>query len=418
MSDFATQNEANFHQDQKSQGNLEALVDEIQNMGFWSRLFSWSRIKKKAYRCAIELSRLNSHLERLGHELKQSESNQKELQSRFTQEQEKAQRLDQQISSLQSKLESLHHEKTEREKRLASLEQREKERRDHFEHKISELTSAQRDLREEKERREKERAQKEEQRRQWLKETWVRHETEVEESIRALCKKHQIDYVDRENLPFNKKPDNAIRICDEFVIFDAKSPQGEELSNFRNYLKTQAEAAKKYAKEEGVRNDIFLVVPQNAIHVLTERSFDLADFRVYVITLDALEPILLSLQKIETYEFAEKLSPEDRESIVTIIGKMAHGMKRRIQVDQFFSQEFLSILRSGEHLPESILEAAKKIEKSNKLNPPLDKRSKEIQIKSLQRHQDEIGGESRLKGINTGDDLEQLNQIPLFLDQE
>jgi hypothetical protein len=406
------------NQNLESEKNLERLIDEIQGMGFWARLFSWSRVNRLSQKCAVELSQLRADFRRSQEELHRFEAHQRELQGRLSEEQEKNKKLDHGVSSLQSKLETLHQEKTEREKRISSLEQREQERREHFEQKISELTSAQRDLREEKERRERERVEKEEQRRKWLKETWVRHESEVEENIRSLCKKHQIDYVDRENLPFNKKPDNTIRICDELVVFDAKSPQGEELSNFRNYLKAQAEAAKKYAKEEGVRKDIFLVVPQNAIHVVPERSFDLADFRVYVITLDALEPILLSLQKIETYEFAEKLSPEDRESIVTVIGKMAHGMKRRIQIDQFFSQEFLDILRSGEHLPESILEEAKKIEKSNKLNPPLDKRSKEIPVKALQRHQDEIGGESRVKGINTQEHLEKLNQIPLFVDQE
>ena len=44
------------------------------------------------------------------------------------------------------------------------------------------------------------------------------------------------------------------------------------------------------------------------------------------------------------YEFAEKLSPEERDNICRIIGKFAHTTKRRIQIDQFFANEFLDTL--------------------------------------------------------------------------
>lgn len=47
-----------------------------------------------------------------------------------------------------------------------------------------------------------------------------------------------------EKLPFKGEPDNAIKINDEYIIFDAKSPSGDDFSNFSNYLKNQAENTK------------------------------------------------------------------------------------------------------------------------------------------------------------------------------
>ena len=63
-----------------------------------------------------------------------------------------------------------------------------------------------------------------------------------------------------EKPPFKGNPDNTIKICDEFVVFDAKSPGTEDLKVFYKYIKKQAEDMKKYAKQESVKRDVFLVV--------------------------------------------------------------------------------------------------------------------------------------------------------------
>jgi predicted translin family RNA/ssDNA-binding protein len=69
-----------------------------------------------------------------------------------------------------------------------------------------------------------------------LKETWSNHEDLVKQQIKQICAKHTIEYV--EKVPFKGSPDNTIKIVDEFVIFDAKSPGSDDLSNFPQYLKT------------------------------------------------------------------------------------------------------------------------------------------------------------------------------------
>ena len=157
-----------------------------------------------------------------------------------------------------------------------------------------------------------------------------------------LCQTHLVDYI--EEVPFKGKPDNTINICDEYIIFDAKSPANDDLTNFPKYIKRETDNLKKYASQESVKKEIFLVVPSNTIGHISQLTYNLGDYKVYVISIDSLEPIILSLKKIEEYEFAEQLSPEERENICRVIGRFAHTTKRKIQIDQFFANQFIELL--------------------------------------------------------------------------
>jgi len=233
-----------------------------------------------------------------------------------------------------------------------------------------------------------------------------------------ICQKHTIEYVD--SVPFKGNPDNTIKICDEFVVFDAKSPGSDELQNFPSYIKVQTESVKKYVREENVRKDVFLVVPQNTVEVIPQFTFNMADYSVYVVTLDVLEPLILSLKRIEDYEFVNQLSPEERENICRVIGKFAHMTKRRIQIDHFFAWEFLDILtKCKAYLPKEILERVIEFEKSEKLNPPQDRRSKQILTNDLQADAERIQREAEAKAIVFPPSLkEKISSQPLYEEDE
>jgi hypothetical protein len=215
-----------------------------------------------------------------------------------------------------------------------------------------------------------------------------------------ICKNNVITYVSQEEFPHPRnKPDNSIEIMDQLIVFDAKSPANDNLSNFSNYIKTQTENLKKYAKHDNVKKDLFLVIPSSTLHVIDQFTYNMSDYNVYVITLDALEPIVLSLKKIEEYEFADKLSPDDRENICRVIGKFAHSTKRRIQIDQFFANEFLDTLHKAKQLPKDILENVIQFENSEKLNPPMEKRNKPILTKDLKDQTEQIKKELEIREI-------------------
>jgi hypothetical protein len=49
------------------------------------------------------------------------------------------------------------------------------------------------------------------------------------------------------------------------VIFDEKSPASDDIASFPTYIKLQMQSVKRYVKEDGVKKDIFLVVPSNTV---------------------------------------------------------------------------------------------------------------------------------------------------------
>ena len=246
-----------------------------------------------------------------------------------------------------------------------------------------------------------ERVKKEQEKLESMKLNWSNHEKDIQNHIRLICKNHVINYIGQEDFPYPRnKPDNSIKIMDQLIVFDAKSPANENLSNFPKYIKDQTENLKKYAKHEDVKKDLFLVIPSNTLSVINQFTYNIGDYNVNVITKDALEPIILSLKKIEEYEFADKLSPEERDNICRIIGKFAHTAKRRIQIDQFFAKEFLETLsKTGILLSREILEDVIKFENAEKLNPPTERRKKQILTKDLKEQSEKISKEIEIRDI-------------------
>ncbi len=233
-----------------------------------------------------------------------------------------------------------------------------------------------------------------------MKSGWSEHERDIQNYIQIICKNHIINYVGQEDFPHARnKPDNSIEIMDQLIVFDAKSPANDDLNNFPKYIKNQTENLRKYAKHDNVKKDLFLVIPANTLPVITQFTYNIGDYNVNVITKDALEPIILSLKKIEDYEFVDKLSPEERDNVCRIIGKFAHTTKRRIQIDQFFAEEFLDTLKKAKHLPKDLLENVIQFENAEKLNPPMEKRKKQILTKDLQNKSEEIKKEIELREI-------------------
>ena len=298
-------------------------------------------------------------------------------------------------------------------KKIVQMQEQEPLRIDQFNDRLQTLNSAilmQKEELEEKKRLAEEMVAAEARK---LKETWSRHEKDVEDKMKLICQQVGVEYVDKESFPFTGKPDNCIKVCDEYIIFDSKSPQGEDLSNLPTYIKTQAEASKKYLKSPAVKKDLFFVVPTNSIAAIKDTFINLGDYAVHVITTDALRPILFQIKRIENFQLAEGMSPEDREQIAITIGKMAHSMKRTVQVSQFMNKEMISVLFEAEKLPEEVLKKARETESKVKLNPPADNRRKAIDTNELQDEHGNVFGKLAGQSIYFGEDLDKIQSLPL-----
>lgn len=429
--------------------NLKRLLESLKNLGLFGRIFNWNKIRVQLIDANGDLQKLMARveelvkLENLFNLEKSNNKNLNETANRLHTENQVLKESNKQIDVLQKELTTLTEanknylrrgtelsnevatlkqklEQTERELQKVVQQNTEHVKDDEFRNQeysksVNALNKIQDKLQNDRNKELEERKNAEIERIRKLRETWANHQINVKNTIKTICAKYTIEYV--EKVPFKGEPDNTLKISNEFIVFDAKSPGGEDLSNFRQYIKNQAESVKKYVKEPDVKKEIFLVVPTNTLEILDQVVFRLADYNVFVVSLDSLEPIILSLQKIEEYEFADQLSPEERENICRVLGKFVHLSKRRIQIDGFFTKQFFELVyRSEAELPKDILEKVSEFEKAEKLNPPIERRAKQISVKELEQETTKLKSEAEAKGIFTQEALlsNRLNKLPLY----
>jgi len=385
---------------------LNLFFAQIKDLSFWQRLFHWRRVRNLSFDAYEEFRALSremdasrENIDKIRNRLTEVSSRHETLSQRFRDLEMLSVRKDAQLEELNGRMREQSGTVNELTKKVTSFEAVKEENVRVFSENIARLNQTKESFEAERRRLDEARLREATDRFEAMKRQWTEHETDVKNSIIRICDVNHVNYI--EKVPFRGSPDNTIEISGEYIIFDAKSPANDDLTNFPAYIKSQADNLKKYASQENVKKSIFLVVPTNTIDKIKQLTYRLGDYDVFVITKDALEPVILSLKKIEEYDLAEKLSPEDRDSICRIIGKFAHTVKRRIQVDQFFSEEFIEIvLRSQKDLPEDIQKQVIEFEKSEKLNPPTEKRAKIISIDELQKKSGEIESEAQSKKLS------------------
>ena len=377
---------------------LKQFLRDLNAIGFWGRIFGWSKIRKVLADAMIELDLLLDRSERVEKELTDLKATSGITQVELKSTQQRVIQLEKERVGLDTELTQLRNEVSKLRQENTRLTQQEEQRIRERDLAVNGLTETKRKIERDQDAFLQAEKQKEIDKLQRMKETWSVHQLSTAERIKAICQKHTIAYIDK--VPFKGDPDNTVSICDEYIVFDAKSPAGDDLSNFPIYLKGQAEKAIKYAKQENVKKDIYFVVPSNTIEHLTQFVYPHADHDVYIIAADAIEPILLSLQKIEAYEFAEELTPDQRANICRVIGRFAHLAKRRIQVDHFFATQTIELAYACEnYLPEDILEQVKEYERAEKLNPPMEKRTKSIPVAELEKDTEKVRREAEGRGV-------------------
>lgn len=402
---------------------LSLFFDKIKNVTFWGRVlpWTWKSIRTLSYEAYSEYRQLVESLAHNSKELEQGRTSIATLEQKNEQlkiyntkfdkdlavEQNKAANLNEKIEKLSQKVSQLNAE-------IASLKESEAGMRKQYEDKITTLNETQKRIENERKQETENRHQAEIQKITSLKENWTKHETTVKETVKAICQKHIIEYIEKP--PFKGTPDNTIKICDEYVIFDAKSPGTEDSKAFFQYIRKQTDDVKKYVDQENVKRDIFLVVPSNTVDVIEQFSFNKGAYNVYVITIDALEPIIIALKKIEEYEIIKELTPEERENICRIIGRFTHTTKRRIQIDHFFARQFLEVLTKCESdIPHDMFEKVEEFEKAEILNPSTERRGKQILNKELIKDTSRLQQEIETKEIVLPPAIKEgITSIPLL----
>lgn len=392
---------------------LNLFFAQIKDISFWQRLFHWRKIRTlsfdayEEYRSfARELETGRESIEKLKNRFSDISTRNENLTQRVRDVELLSARKDASLEELNGRMREHSGTINELTRKIAAFEATKEDNVRTYSENIARLNQIKESFEAERRKLNEDRVREASDRFEAMKRQWAEHEADVKNTIIRICDINHVTYIDK--VPFRGNPDNTIEISGEYIIFDAKSPANDDLSNFPVYIKSQAENLKKYASQDNVKKSVFLVVPTNTIDKLKQLTYRLGDYDVFVITRDSIEPVILSLKKIEEYDLAEKLSPEDRDSICRIIGKFAHTTKRRIQVDQFFQKEFIDlVLKSEKDLPEEIQKQVIEFEKSEKLNPPTEKRAKIISIDDLQKKSEEIDAEAQARKLSlpgTGDE--------------
>lgn len=385
---------------------LNLFFAQIKDISLWQRLFHWRKIRNLSYDAYEELRALSKELDnnrenidKLRNRITEISTRNENLSQKIRDIEITSARKDAQVEELNGRMREHSGTINELTKKVSAFEASKEDNVRNYNENIARLNQTKESFETERRKLNEVRLQEAAERFEAMKRQWTEHETDVKNTIIRICDFNHVNYVDK--VPFKGNPDNTIEISGEYIIFDAKSPASDDLTNFPLYIKNQTESLKKYAAQDNVKKSIFLVVPTNTINVLKQLTYRMGDYDVFVITKDSLEPVILSLKKIEEYDLADKLSPVDRDSICRIIGKFAHTAKRRIQVDQFFSNEFIDIvLKSQKDLPEDLQKQVIEFEKSEKLNPPTEKRAKIISIDELQKKNEEINAETQTRKLS------------------
>lgn len=382
--------------------NLRRFFEDFKNLSFWQRLFSWKSIRVLSYAAYEDFTQLAeivknrlAEIESIRHEKDLLLQEKNIFLKQLGDAKDNMLKVEGRIQNLDQDLKRIHHENHQLNNKLLVNEQKDEQRRHAHDQNMQRFLVMQSNLAKEKEDFELKKLREVEEKNQFIKDTWKRHEDNVQNIIKSICDRNAIECVD--NVPFKGKPDNVIRVCEELIIFDAKSPASDDLNNFNTYIRSQAESLSKYASHEDVRKDLYLVVPSNTIEVLKKTTFHLGDFNVFVITPDALEPVIVNLKQLEAYEFAEQLSPEDRQSICRIVGSYIYMTKRKIQVDQDFNSHALELLsKTQREIPDAMQEEIARHEKAMKINPSADRRTKTISQEALEKTHAQQEGQAKV----------------------
>ena len=285
-------------------------------------------------------------------------------------QQGKSKQLFAQHTKLEAQLEQAQRERDVLQKQLTKHEEAAERREREMHDMATKLATATASLAQERERviredEEQRRAAEEERDR-----IWAEHEKNVIARLTELCKRPEYAFSCYTNTELpdgfdgSLKPDFMIEFLDQYVIFDAKKSKSESLQTYiSNTIKSTVTKVKKNPR---IATTIFLVVPTEAVSELKVHHHVHDGYTLYVISPEALAPVLASLKRITAYEFAEQMDPQKRENMVQLIAELDFHINLRNAADIFLSNLGAEIVDKAQRVdPELAEEVALKKQPMN-----------------------------------------------------
>ena len=375
---------------------IQNKIQKILNASLWSRVFYWQSIIIIITEIKMLLENTFSNYDNTSAQKETMEKELSELKINYQAQQRNYEDLKNQITILIKEKEMLTPLKIKNVELTNALNEMKQEKNSKDAERDAVITKYEQfenNAREREAKKEEETHRLLEEKKVQLKRKWQDHEEYVNQYIKLICQEEAITFI--EEWHHEKKPDNVIKICNEYIIFDAKSPRNEDMSNFPTYIKSQVTSLSKYANHKDVKKHLFLVVPENTLPSLKNLTYNDSNYCVHVISPQSIRITMWSLKQIELYEFADKLSPEDRENLARAFAGSMNYIKRIIQINSDMSDEGIKLTEQMIKLIEKdslkgIKEKALEFEKGDVINPSKQNRGKIVDLEKEQIRHKEI----------------------------
>jgi len=308
-----------------------------------------------------EYDRLKAELDRKIEDISELKTKVEMVQSEKDEMSGKNKAMFAEMTNTKAEFKSVSQERDGLLKRTQEFEANERRKEKEFDERLEKLEAAKMSLEQERMRvirEDEEKLQREAEERDRL---WADHENSVIASLTDLCKQPIFNFTSYSNTSLPEgfdgslKPDFMIDFLGQYVIFDAKVSKAKSLQTYVNdQVKKTVEKVKN---NDRIYKTIFLVVPATALSELKSHHYTVDGFQLYVVSPEALPPILASLKRITMYEFAEQMDPQQRENIVQMVAELDFHINLRNAADIFLSNLGSEILEKAKRIdPELALE--------------------------------------------------------------
>jgi len=226
---------------------------------------------------------------------------------------------------------------------------------------------------------------------------WSLHEESSRAVMKEICQKSDIALpsFDNNNLPegFDPKlkPDFMVRLLDQYVIFDTKSSQSQNLST---YLRSQVQTTAKKIRSSESNNDIyktvFFVIPDIGLKDIKETFFVEQGISFCIIPIQAFEPIVRTLKRLEDYDLADKYDPQERENIVNVLATFDQYVRQQNALNIFSTIRGIKVMSEKSSMPEDVQAAVEtrrtklRLEQASGVSMKKVMDDPELQIRELQ----------------------------------
>ncbi len=284
-------------------------------------------------------------------------------------------RMTGELQELRARLEASERQGQFLERENSRLTHREEARIRETERLVRELDASRRALEEERQRvvsDEKERQREYESNRDRI---WALHEQESVARMREICTKAEygFDCYDNTALPghfdASLKPDFLLSFLGQYIIFDAKSSKSGNLQTYlQNQVKSTVQKIRNSTVEGEIYRTLFFVVPTIALDSLKSFSYVEGGYSVFIIPLQAFEPVIATFRKLQDYDLAEAYDPAERENVVHLIAAYDNHIRQQNAVNILNSLRGLRVMGEKQSLPGDLAEEVEQRRRSMRLD--------------------------------------------------